>query len=96
MDTHRYKVGKAQGYAQDTVLKLTDKQAKEKGLTEADRVDLTTTADDSKKANRYDEAMGRQDQMRAAEAAAIAEKTDGAEPEAADADAANKKRGSRS
>lgn len=94
MDTHRYKVGRAHGYAQDTVLKLTDKQAKEKGLTEADRVNLTTTADDSKKANRYDEAMSSQAQMRENEAAAIAKKAE-AETAAADAEAANKARTTR-
>lgn len=82
-ETKRYDVGgKDRGggrtYPDGTILKLTEKQAEQMGLSSKDVSSMTTTADDSAKRDRYEEAMTSQDRMRDSEAKA--------------AEAANKKR----
>lgn len=72
-ETKRYEVGPEQGYRSPTVLKLTEDQAKAMGATKVSKV--TTTADDLTKRDRYEEAITRQDEMRAREAALVEETT---------------------
>jgi hypothetical protein len=77
-DTKRYEVGPEQGFAQATVMKLTEEQAKAIGATKVST--LKTTADDLAKRDSYEEAMTSQERMRAAEAAAEPEPVVAAEP----------------
>lgn len=71
-ETKRYDVGgKSRGggrvYPAGTILKLTEDQAAAMGLSSKDVSKLTTTADDREKADRYEQAMTSQDEMRDAE-----------------------------
>lgn len=71
-ETKRYDVsGKPRGggreYPNGTILKLTDEQAAAMGLSASDVSKLTTTADDAKKADAYEEAMTSQQTMRDSE-----------------------------
>lgn len=73
--TKRYDVGgmdrgNGRAYPAGTILKLTEGQAKAMGLTDKNVSKTTTTADDLKKRDRYEEAMTSQDKMREAEAGA--------------------------
>lgn len=77
-ETKRYNVGPDQGYKTKTVLKLTAAEAKAMGLSDADVSDVTTTADDVTKRDRYEEAMTSQDRMREQEVATATAATEDA------------------
>lgn len=72
-ETKRYDVsgldrGNGRPYAEGTIMKLTEAEAARMGATKVS--DLTTTADDVTKADAYERALTRQDEMRAAETTA--------------------------
>lgn len=98
-ETKRYDVGPEHGYAHATTIKLTEEQARAKGLTEKNVSKTTTTADSLAKRDRYEEAMTSQERMRATEAAAAAQEAEAPDADGsgtADAEAApakSKKRG---
>lgn len=76
MGTKRYDVsGRSLGgrrtYPDGSILKLTDEEAKAMGLTSKDESKIRLTSDDAAKADSYADAMTRQDEMRATEAATV-------------------------
>lgn len=88
--TKRYDVGgrSAGGrrtYPEGSVLKLTDAQAEAMGLDSSNVSTMSTTADDAAKVNSYEDALTRQDAMRAAELGA-------ANPQEPTTEATSKKR----
>ncbi len=96
-ETKRYDVsGKPRGggrtYPDGTILKLTEDQAKTMGLSSSDVSSVTTTADDARKADRYEEALTHARTLRDDEV----ERANATPADAdADADAGNKARRTR-